>query len=57
MDEPRMGAKVHDVREDGSTWRIVSVEEDEIGLSGPGPCRSMRYVDQEEFEEFWEEVE
>lgn len=27
-----------------ATWRVVHVSPDEIGLSGPGPCRGMRWV-------------
>lgn len=40
------------------TWMIVSISSDQrtIGLTGPGPCRSMKYVTPEELEEGWEQV-
>lgn len=58
MTEPKFGIRVRDTREDTSvTWRIVGVDEDDISLSGPGPCRSMKTVARAEFEELWEEVE
>lgn len=40
------------VLDDGSEWTVVG-ERDAAGrtpLSGPGPCRSMRYADDAEME-------
>lgn len=40
-----------------ATWHVVSISEGGlIGLSGPGPCRSYRTVQDEEFLRDWEHV-
>jgi len=37
--------------ESRSQWRVVSLDGDGlIGLSGPGPCRSMAYVSVDDIE-------
>lgn len=37
-------------------WRIVSIENGVVGLSGPGPARSMIYVTEEDLRDEWEKV-
>ena len=39
------------------SWGVVSLKEDVVGLSGPGPCRSMLYVTMKDLEDAWEKVE
>lgn len=42
---------------DVAFWTVVSVSsEGVIGLSGPGPCRSMQYISIEELESDWEKL-
>ncbi len=49
--------KVHNSQEEGQTpWRVVGQTKDEITLSGPGPCQSVKTVPRAEFEEFWQEI-
>jgi hypothetical protein len=47
-------------REDGepsSPWRVVSISEDGlVGLSGPGPCRSYKTVQDDVLLSDWELV-
>jgi len=47
-------------RKKGETvfWTVVSISSDQqtIGLSGPGPCRGMRYVTPDDLESDWEQV-
>jgi hypothetical protein len=43
---------------DGETWRVVGFGAgDRVQLSGPGPCRSLRYVPAFELEREWTLVE
>jgi hypothetical protein len=35
-------------------WRVVSLDVDSVGLSGPGLCRSMTYVSPDELVAEWE---
>lgn len=38
------------------TWYVATISLDKIGMSGPGPCRSMHYVDVDELLRDWEFV-
>lgn len=42
-----MVIRIGDVwRIDGSTWEVVGQQQNELWpLSGPGPCRGLRYLD------------
>lgn len=40
-------------RDQGSSWRIINVKNQEITLTGPGPCRSVKYIPKEEFLAEW----
>ena len=53
MIEPEI---VRDKRDDGVTWRVVASDETSVTVSGPGPCRSLKILSREEFDEWWEEV-
>lgn len=44
-------------RGDATPWVVVSLAEDgTVGLSGPGPCRGMKWIQDEEFFRDWEQV-
>jgi hypothetical protein len=38
------------------TWYVATISLDTIGMSGPGPCRGMTYVDVDELLNDWEFV-
>jgi len=54
----QLGAVVYDTRHGRQiTWRIVNIKERGVDLSGPGPCRGMKDVSYEEFNQWWEEAD
>jgi hypothetical protein len=41
---------------DRSTWYVATISPEKVGMSGPGPCRGMTYVDVDELLNDWEFV-
>jgi hypothetical protein len=52
---PKIGT---DYRRRGETmsWRVVSANNDEVKLSGPGPCRGYMVVETKTFSRDWVRV-
>ena len=40
------------VTHQGTYWRVVSVRDDSVTFSGPGPCRSLKTVPDDELHEW-----
>lgn len=50
--------RAQDTREkDAPSWRVLHLDENEVHLSGPGPCRGMKTVDRIEYDKWWKETE
>lgn len=54
MSEPKPGARVFDdLEEDPPYWMVISVTDEDVHLSGPGPCRGIKVVPRAWFDESW----
>lgn len=40
-------------RDHGPSWRIIDIQDNVIIVSGPGPARSIKYINKQEFMAEW----
>lgn len=56
VDTHMQARKKSDDKESSALWRIMSINEDGIALSGPGPCRAYQIVDHDTFDQDWDVI-